>query len=122
MCLENLENFKVKLNEDGIGTGYKVFKLKEGELRGEIVTQGRARPIGTWLKEKDFRAISDEKIDGRYKQGWHIFLRRQSALEWGIYGGLIIKRVKFRDIVATGRNVDRNRVVVAKEIFIPKEA
>lgn len=124
MCLETLQNFKVKLNKDGIGIGYKVFKLKAGALYGEIVRKEKVRRVGVWLKERNFRAPKGSNlkmINGKYKEGWHIFLRRRSAYDWGIEEGLVIKRIRFRGIVAKGRNVDRNRVIVAKEIFIPKE-
>ena len=123
MCLDRLENFKVKLNEDGIGTGYKVFRM-DGKLYGEFARRTKERRVGVWLKERNFRLLrtsSLQRIKGRYKQGWHIFLSRQSCHEWGVHDNLVITKIKFRNIVATGRNVDNNRVVVAKEIFIPKE-
>jgi hypothetical protein len=125
MCLEKLENFKVKLNEEGIGTGYKVFRVEDGELYGEIVRREKVRRVAVWLKERNFREPKGSNlklIDAKYEKGWHIFLSKGSAYDWGIEDRLVIKRIRYRGVVAKGRNVDRNRVVVAKEIFIPKEA
>ena len=125
MCLDSLEKFKVKLNEGGVGTGYKIFKLEDGKLYGEFARIEKVRRTGVWLKEQNFRHPKGtclRGIDNRYKYGWHIFLRKQSAYDWGIDEPYrVIRRIKFKDIVAKGRNVDGNRVVVAKEIFIPKE-
>lgn len=122
MCLDRLENFKVKLH-DGIGTGYKVFRM-DGKLYGEFARRTKERRVGVWLKERNFRVLKTSslvRIKGRYKHGWHIFLRRKAAYDWGIDTDLVIRKIKFKGIVATGRNLDHNRVVVAKEIFIPKE-
>ena len=125
MCLDTLENFKVKLNGDGVGIGYKVFLLEDGKLYGEFARTEKVRRIEVWLKEQNFRHPKGtclRYINNRYKHGWHIFLRKQSAYDWGVEEPYVIRRIKFKDIVAKGRNVDENRVIVAKEIFIPKEA
>ena len=125
MCLYTLENFKVKLNEDGVGTGYKVFNKNNGRLYGEYARPGKERELGVWLKEKNFRPQrKDTGLDRsgvKNKRGWHIFLRSKDAVNWDA-GGQVVRKIKFKGIVATGRMPNTSAIIVAKEIFIPKEA
>ena len=125
MCLKKLEDFNVRLNKDGVGTGYKVFRRFEGKLFGEYARTDKERRPDIWLKEENFRPRrSDDGLDriGRmYKRGWHIFLTRKAAKNWRSEGQHI-RKIKFKGIVTTGRGTYKSRIVVAKEIFIPKEA
>ena len=124
MCLQKLEDFNVRLNKDGVGTGYKVFRQFKGKLFGEYARTGKERRTDIWLKEENFRPQrSDdglERIGKRYKRGWHVFLTWKAAENWRSEGQHI-RKIKFKDIVATGRGAYNSRIVVAKEIFIPKE-
>ena len=125
MCLQRLEDFNLTLNKDGVGIGYKVFNRNEGRLYGEYARPGKERKLGVWLKEGNFRPQRrDTGLDRdgvKYKRGWHIFLRRKDAVNWDV-GFQAIRKIKFRGIVAMGRMVNSSAIVVAKEIFIPKEA
>lgn len=124
MCLKKLEDFNVRLNKDGVGTGYKVFNRKEGKLYGEYARPGKERRVSVWLKEENIRAQRiDTGLDRngvKHKYGWHIFLRRSDAVNWDT-GCQQIRKMKFKGIVATGRMVNTSAIIVAKEIFIPKE-
>ena len=125
MCLKRLEDFNVRLNKDGIGTGYKVFNQRNGRLCGEYARPGKERRVGVWLKEENFRAQRiDTGLDRngvKHKYGWHIFLRRKAAENWSAEGQ-DIRKIKFKRIVTTGIGTNNAKVIVAKEIFIPKEA
>lgn len=125
MCLQRFENFNVRLSKDGVGTGYKVFRIWEGKLYGEYARPHKKRRVGVWLKEENFRPqrIDDglERSKKLYKCGWHIFLTRKGALIWATDSQGVI-RIKFKGIVTMGRSNNNSKVIVAKEIFIPKEA
>jgi len=125
MCLYKLEDFNVRLCKDGIGTGYKVFNRKEGRLYGEYARPGKERRVGVWLKEENFRPQRiDTGLDRtgvKHKCGWHIFLRSKDAINWDA-GGQVVRKIKFKGIVATGRMPNTSAIIVAKEIFISKEA
>lgn len=129
MCLERLQDFKFNLDENGVGFGWKVFNVnpKTGSLNAEY-RKAKVRPRGRWLKEKDYRFahekdkkfLFDSKIS--YPYGFHVFLKGTDAEGWRRdyhYDHKAI-RVKFRKIVAKGLQNGGN-VIVAKEIFIPKE-
>ena len=124
MCLSKVKDFEVTLNKDGVGTGYKVFRQINGKLYGEYARPEKKRRIGVWLKEQNFRPqrTNDciEPIGKKYKRGWHIFLTREAADKWNSLF-LCVRKIKFRGIVTMGRSFNKSRVVVAKEIFIPKE-
>ena len=124
MCLKKLEDFNVQLNKVGVGTGYKVFNGKEGRLYGEYARPGKERRVGVWLKEENFRAqridTGLERDGVKYKRGWHIFLTRKDAVAWSVIHQHV-RKVKFKGIVAMGRTENNRAVIVAKEIFIPKE-
>ena len=125
MCLQRFENFNVRLNKDGVGTGYKVFRQMDGKLYGEYARPQKERRVGVWLKEENFRPqridTGLERSKKRYKRGWHIFLTRKAAGNWRSEGEHI-RKIKFKGIVTMGRVSNNSRVIVAKEIFIPKEA
>lgn len=129
MCLQRLGDFNVRLNKDEVGTGYKVFREFEGKLFGEYARTDKERRAGIWLKEENFRPLKTDDglerigktFDPKYKPGWHVFLKRQTAEKWRSVGQHITK-IKFRGIVTTGIGAYNGRIVVAKEIFIPKEA
>lgn len=131
MCLEKLSNFKVKLDKNGVGIGWKLFHQNAwGKLLGDFQSFSVVRPRNKWLKEGDFRheswkhAKKMHNFSGSvsYALGFHVFLTKEGAERWG--NGCYdpkITMIKFRKPVAKGLQLE-HRCVVAKEIFIPKEA
>jgi len=134
MCLE-----RVTARELVSGEGYKILEKFNGKLYPPIFRKKsydslhiKSLPVGKWLNEKDFRQnkhtkrtyIKCSKTNQRYQYGWHI--HSQHFIPLGISGTpenyLKVYKVKYRNVVAVG-NEDTSRVViVAKEIFIEKEA
>ena len=60
-----------------------------------------------------------------YPYGWHVFPRKEDAKKWGGMGRSGLIKVRFKGVVVTGRqecykSIGGLKVVVAKEIFIPK--
>lgn len=127
MCLDKVIKFKVKLDKNGVGEGWKVFgrySTPDG-LRGECCNTQKLRPWNKWLKEKPFRRHIEVEIAHAWKNGksypigWHIFKTEHGAMRWAGFGNVM--KVKFRGVVATGTQLQCH-VIVAKEMFIPKEA
>jgi len=126
MCLEELADFSVKLDENGIGIGWKVFyKNIDGKLIGDFKSRSAERPKNKWLKEGNFRPgeYRHAKKTGypSYAIGFHVFLTRDGAERWR--NGLSdahTKKIRFKRLVAMGFQLE-HRCVVAKEIFIPNE-
>lgn len=136
MCLDIITTPK-KLKSDG--KAYKVFKKTvRGNLYFQYSFTGKhvPLPIGKWINEKDYRNCDNkarEKIGaGRiiakspryfYPKGFHAFLNKEKAKDYVseyLNKGVLIP-IKFRKACAKGRQRNIN-VIVAKEIFIPKEA
>ena len=135
MCLEIITTPK-KLKSDG--TAYKLFqKAPRGNLYFQYSFTGKRVPLptGKWLNEKDYRSHDNKKIEtisaGRlvdlnrtrqYPKGFHAFLNKELAKDYKrnyLHRGVLIP-VKFRKACAKGKQRGIN-VIVAKEIFIPKE-
>lgn len=124
MCLNRLGGFDLILDKNGIGEGWKVFCVKRKKLYGELARTKKVRPYGKWLKEDCFRPRKKKEKywlgSIYYEHGWHIFLTRKGAETWSeASDDTSVVKVKFRHSVQHG-HILGNKVVVAKEIFIPK--
>lgn len=122
MCLDTVT--KKHPLDTRIRIGYKVFaEMKTGQLISQC--QGNRRPleVGKWLNEIRYRKDNVlSYISDWYETGWHIFATKAGAIDWstGCFLWTTIKKVKFRRIVAAGKQRDY-KVYVAKEIMIMEE-
>ena len=122
MCLDRVS--KKKPAPEGVG--YKVFDLRPGDKRlyGEMARRDKVRPVGTWLKSRNYSLQRKEgfvtPIRGKYPVGWHIF-KSLAAIENWVYGtdpdSYATRRIKYRQAHTEG-TTDGYKVVVAKEIYI----
>ena len=120
MCLDKICDFEVKTD-----IGYKIFiNYNTGEYYLPLKGNGCVVPINQWVKEKDYRPQMLKCCRtvpmGKYPFGFHIFLSRKSAASYRFshtHSCSIIKRVRFRNVVAKGLQGQR-RTVVAKEMMI----
>ena len=115
MCLTKLKDFRVRKTE-----GYKVFHVIGGKLHSLVQGTGAPIPRRRWVHEKDWNTGNR---GGRvyYELGWHICTAKEGTRMWA---GKTY-RVKFRNVVTKGVQVDRNgehNVIVAKEMLIMGEA
>jgi len=125
MCLQIIDKEPLQIEE-----GWKVFKMHNGKLYGELASTKIERPVNKWLHEKDYRSERYKQYRGmvyigieheeKYPLGWHIFVNKDDALRAYSLNAFImrcvVRKVKVRGIHTSGINV--SRVVVAKEIFI----
>lgn len=135
MCLEIITTPK-KLKSEG--TAHKVFrKTTSGNLYFQYSFTGKqvSLPTGKWINEKDYRSRDNKQIEkigaGRivathprlfYPKGFHAFLNKEKAKDYVrhyFYRDVLIP-IKFRKACAKGKQRGIN-VIVAKEIFIPKQ-
>ena len=76
MCLTKLKRFKVRMNKDGIGRGWKAFEMRDGELYPLCVT-GKPFLVNQWIHEKDFRPSYAKDVikcgEKSYPNGFHVF-------------------------------------------------
>jgi len=121
MCMDKVSKKKPAPE----GYGYKVFALTDGRLYGELARREKIRPVGTWLKSRNYAVLKTEEggvspINGKYPMGWHIFKSLAGTKSWTRDGGfeyVVIKRVLYRQAHTAG-TIGDYKVVVAKEIFI----
>jgi len=125
MCLKELRKFSVKLDENGVGIGWKVFyKDSDGTLCPEVM-----RHLFEYKRNGWYRAKLPKKIPKHlfgYYPYFHIFLARKDARKWKeVFSGssehIVIRKVKFKEPIATGIQtycmIDF-RCVVAKKMLI----
>lgn len=102
-------------------TDWTARERPEDILASAGFKRGPTLPIGKWLHEKKFRKHPQKTMiytdRGEYKTGWHIYKTMEDALRLHWYLGEIVRKVEYRNIVATITE-DGRRVVVAKEIKI----
>ena len=110
MCLSRLEKFPVKSN-----FGWKCFwKNGNGGLIGPF--NAYKFPVNTWLNAGHPLPRKSTHLDAQetYQAGFHIYATRDDARR---SGNGYIRRVKFRDVIATGYEGEE-KVIVAQEILV----
>jgi hypothetical protein len=101
-------------------TGYKICK-QEGKAK-HIVTPITSTIIrtGIWIKNW-YRITVTAGLGGDYESGFHIYLLKKDALSklksHYNYFPHCVKKVKFRNVMAFGKEADKF-VVVSDEIYI----
>ena len=121
MCLDRLKKFRITSN-----IGIKFFIPDNHYHLHSSVLYGKKLPVGKWINEKDFRIEDDcglpikklltrHEVGNFYKTGFHVYYK------YGVSNPRYRRLVKFRKIITTGIQ-DQREVIVAKEIFIiPKK-
>ena len=94
----------------GIDSYYFRYYLHEGQT---------TVPVNQWLKANE-RSIGSVMGTGpRYDSGFHIYKYPYPAQYTAkCWDNLVAVRVKFRKVVAKGREAD-HEVIVAKEMYVP---
>ncbi len=120
MCLYKV-NQRLAGRGTKIYTGWKVFdKLGSEYYFRYFLHEGKtAVPVNQWLKANE-RSIGSVMGTGpRYDSGFHIFKYPYPAQYTAkVWDHLVAVRVKFRGVVARGREAD-NEVIVAREMYVP---
>lgn len=130
MCLSGYglkvlpKNLVKQIPDSLVMYGWKSYPCnKKGD---KVLTYTGYKPIGKWLRayNEEIRVSynpSPSQEDSSYKSGFHIFLSKQDAVDYGVDDDKIFK-VKFRKIRTIGR---QNTVtgyladcVIAYEMFI----
>lgn len=120
MCLESIKQFKAPKY------GYKAFNILNEELVGDFKSMEIPRPIEKILNSKDFRNDSDgDDIKpiglSSYKNGWHVFVYREDAVDWAGLWNLVIKEVEIIEPIITGYALNNKKTVVCEKIRILRE-
>lgn len=117
MCLRTITKLPKPTNK--VVEVYKAFVVKSWEKRLRFSMRSDCRiklEPGVWIKAKGSRNIAASQARS-YPSGFHAHLTKSSCKR--NFGACTILKVKFRKVVAEG--LQRGKVLVAKEMFIPKE-
>ena len=123
MCLYKV-NEKLAGRGTKIYTGWKVFhksctpKFKY-DFRYNLHEGETNVPVNRWLKADERSIGSGVGTGPRYDSGFHIYKYPYPAQYTAKYwDNLVAVRVKFRGVVARGREAD-HEIIVAKEMYVP---
>lgn len=121
MCLQKKADFKLH-KEGKYYIGWKRFvERDEGTTLYSSISGNPNKPYPTneWLDEKDYRengffpSIMGWLLYGRglkwYRKGFHIYMEKEHGT----------RKVYFKKVVAKGKSLFGNKVVVAKKMMIP---
>lgn len=118
MCLA-LINKRFKPNNKMVRYAYKSVRRTDGEFFFPCNRhKGDSRiPLGKWIKAVcpwlEIEPTDDDEGE-KYRGGFHCYMSKRPSFH---YGNRIL-RVKLRGIICTGKQDDQ-RVIVAKEMFVP---
>ena len=125
MCLDRLDP-TIKRKS---GKGYKVVSKRDGKYLSEFLhPDGRGAsckfkfPVGKWVTDKNTDIIVVFAGDGAsYPSGFHIFKTKRAAERWGLGFDflpyrLVIIKVEYKDVVATGK-LNGLSAVVARQLI-----
>lgn len=120
MCLVTVDKTPKGKDE---GQGYKFFDI-DNMFGGNLLTPFRSRriPEGKWVVDGS-RGMLGGSFSPAYPKGFHIYRKKIDAIKRNSSHGGVVRRVKFRRVVATGKDClrDSGTTVVAKEIFVVPE-
>lgn len=91
---------------------WKGMRIEDGKLY--TGSQERFLPQGRWVRDKAGGRITNHWRGVDYPKGFHVNISRTGAKRWGTP-----TRVKVRRVHTFGEQ-NHHKVMVAKEIFIPK--
>ena len=113
--------------------GWVVSWVGEGRLYplslGINMVTNKPYPINRWIKEKDYREDKRRKylstgMGEKYPCGFPVYLREEDAEFLRFSSDVVVRRVKFKEVVAKGFEEVFGRlckVVVVKEMLILPE-
>ncbi len=113
MCLVTLD----KETQEGTGVGWKYFR-SDASSHLEFAYYGGRVNYNTWLKDKAKGMIPKQCGGFSYHKGYHVYVNKEDAV-FAAFGEQI-RRVEYREVVASGRQ-DGRQVVVARQILIHKK-
>lgn len=115
MCLDTVD----KKTEDWGEYGWKVFDLVEGKLLPLYYGTRRLRfNTEEWISDEAHKAIQS-CWSSHYPTGFHYFKNKRDAENYAYaYSVNKVKKIKVKNVVATGTDNNLAKVGVAREIFI----
>jgi len=120
MCLFKVDKKKKKIS----GYFWKVFRFVERDDVHAVDMPFRSvyRRFyfvrGEWMKAEQILSAALS-----YPSGFHGFVTKQGAKDWQrAHGGDVILRCRYRKVIVTGQEIAGGAAIVAREIYLPKNA
>lgn len=114
MCLTELDD-KSEVSDEGVG--YKVLSLSRPCVYRTLYWPEWVMS-DVWNTRKQMRIVHTSWDNTPYESGFHLFVNEKDAIAYAYnYNGSIVKRVKYRGVLAYGLQMEAP-TIVAKEIMI----
>lgn len=110
MCLDTVDKEIKKTKE----SGWKVFKKGPRGLIS-LFFEGRVFPIKKWITDRRKGNVDSDE----YQKGFHIYATKHAAKRF-CFRGCVMRKVEFKDVVATGTQIGL-KVIVARKMKILEE-
>jgi len=122
MCLDELAEFKVTKDY-----GWGVFREEDGQLFQRFGCKSLV-PEEKWQTDSNDYPLLTEYDGKSYRTGFHLFTRKRDALSYvsPFCKDDVIRKVRFRNIVAKGRQClpytssAKANVIVVRERYVEK--
>lgn len=108
--IERIEHISVSLDQNGIGTGYCLFREMNGrKLSSTLDDYVGDFSRGTWWVSSP-------------NGGFHIFLKKEDAAQYWVESNddIIIEKIHFKEIIRTGFYGNKAIVEVKRIYIVPK--
>jgi hypothetical protein len=128
MCLKEITN-EITAKE---GWGWKVYiKDRKDNLRS--LCQGDVVVIDWWMEADPARSYlgycrqHNDPVSQNYRHGFHMYHSFRVALcsarraDPECTGTAVVKRVKYRKFICSGRGITGNLEIVAEDIYVPSD-
>ncbi len=93
------------------GIGYKVFLKNANGLKSDCIHSRKGcYHLNQWIRDRKKKIISGGCC--RYESGFHIFLSRSGAIDWGVGSFETLKKVSFKKANVIGKQCYFGVVVV----------
>lgn len=108
MCLKDI---LFSVDKNGVGKGYKVYNVSEGELRfassTDVEINEKQLLSGRWLYAENSDQLSYPEVIWRQKQsnyylGFHLFTKLEDAVQWWTNTKVAIFEAEYKDVLAFG--------------------
>jgi len=120
MCLDELADFKVTKDY-----GWQVFREEDGELF-QLFGCNSLVPEEKWQTDPNDYPLLTEYDRKPYRTGFHLFTNKKNALYYANPDDEVVRKVRFRKIVAKGRQClpwtfsSKANVIVVRERYVEK--
>ena len=124
MCLSSvIKGPEIIQRMEKKGYGWKCVRIFDNDIYAAMMGLFKKLPRNRWLDARNYRCTPSldylsSDSGPCYLNGWHIFDTKKDARKWADDTCYHVLRVKFKNVVAVGKQMINRKVIVARFIKI----